>query len=245
MAIKGAAEDVLAKLRNLLGSETFPPGKRLPTERALSYELGVNRATLRKALAQLEAEGAITRHVGRGTFAGVPPEAPETMASKASPIELMDARLALEPVVAREAALRARKEDLDRLRVCLVRSEAADEYASFEQWDVAFHRALAEATQNPIFSMVMEVMRQMRSSPEWDRLKRASFDPTLRDLYRAEHRAILDALEARDHGAAASAMFQHMQTVRDAIAGGVWANADKLARLEASVGRSLGEAKLA
>lgn len=231
MANKNATEDVLAELRNLLRSEAFPPGKRLPTERALSEMLGVNRATLRKALAHLEAEKVITRHVGRGTFVGVPPETPETMASKASPIELMDARLALEPVVAREAALRARKENLEQLRVCLTRSEAADEYASFEEWDVAFHRALAEATQNPIFVMVMEVMRQMRGSAEWERLKRASFNPELRNRYKDEHRAIFQAVEARDHDAAAVAMFQHMQTVRDAIAGSVWApNAAKISR---------------
>lgn len=225
---RGAAENVLARLRELIVSESYGPGRRLPTERVLAEELGVNRATLRKALAWLEAEGAISRRVGRGTFVGIPPEAPETIASKASPSELMDARLALEPVVAREAALRARRDDLETLRLCVVRSEAADDYGGFEEWDVAFHRALAEATQNPIFRMVMEVMRQMRSSAEWDRLKRGSFNAELLELYRAEHRAILHAIEARDPGAAATAMFRHVQTVSNAITGSHWTTgADK------------------
>src|SRR3546814_11181769 len=46
---------------------------RLPPERGLAERLRVNRGTLRKALARLEYEGAITRHVGRGTFIGHPP----------------------------------------------------------------------------------------------------------------------------------------------------------------------------
>ena len=218
-----SAADLHGQLRDLIAGGELRPGGRLPPERSLAERLKVNRATLRKALARLEAEGAITRHVGRGTFVGKAPLAPDAIAGTASPMELMDARLTLEPVMAKEAALRARKEDLKALQLCMVRFDQADQYAEFEEWDVAFHRAIAEATQNPILVMVMEVMRRTRSTEEWDRLKRASFTPALRDQYRDEHRLILRALEMRDQAGAAAAMFKHMQTVRMAISGtGSW-----------------------
>src|SRR4249920_2801251 len=44
------------------------PGSRLPTERQLAADLGATRTTVRRALAVLEAEGHISREVGRGTF---------------------------------------------------------------------------------------------------------------------------------------------------------------------------------
>ena len=58
------AEEILAKSRRAgLG-----PGSRLPTERQLAVDLGVTRSGIRQALGVLEADGLITREVGRGTF---------------------------------------------------------------------------------------------------------------------------------------------------------------------------------
>ncbi|HEY9057278.1 MAG TPA: FadR/GntR family transcriptional regulator [Aurantimonas sp.] len=225
---RGSAEQALDELRELLRADGLGPGARLPTERALAERLAVNRATLRKALARLEMEGAIVRQVGRGTFVADALSTAGSVTAGASPIELMDARLVLEPAIAREAALRARKEDLERLELCLVRSETADTFEAFEEWDIAFHRALAEATQNAVFMMVMEMMRTMRSTAEWERLKRASFSPALRDRYRVEHRAIFVALESRDPVAAATATARHMQTVCSAISGQKWERGDVL-----------------
>jgi GntR family transcriptional regulator, uxu operon transcriptional repressor len=50
------------------------PGSRLPTERQLAADLGVTRSSVRHALAMLEAQGHISREVGRGTFLRDPPQ---------------------------------------------------------------------------------------------------------------------------------------------------------------------------
>ena len=50
------------------GEPGYAPGGRLPTERGLAGEFGVTRTMVRHALALLEAEGRISREVGRGTF---------------------------------------------------------------------------------------------------------------------------------------------------------------------------------
>src|SRR5689334_8011621 len=91
--VNGAADGKLA------------PGAKLPTERELARRCALRRNAVRRTLAQLEAEGAITRHVGRGTFlAGPAPHEPGQIAtdsvSHTSPAELMEARLAVEPALA-------------------------------------------------------------------------------------------------------------------------------------------------
>src|SRR6056297_2463571 len=65
-----ARDDAAERLRALMTSESYGPGDRLPAERELIDLLGVGRAALRRALEQLEREGAIWRHVGKGTFVG-------------------------------------------------------------------------------------------------------------------------------------------------------------------------------
>src|SRR6266702_2387796 len=47
-------------------------GTRLPTERQLAVDLGVSRSAVRHALAVLQAEGRVSREVGRGTFLRFP-----------------------------------------------------------------------------------------------------------------------------------------------------------------------------
>src|SRR5579863_9759241 len=65
-------------------------GTRLPTERQLATDLGVSRAAIRHAMAMLQAEGHVSREVGRGTFLRVPaaaaaPASPAAAAASASP----------------------------------------------------------------------------------------------------------------------------------------------------------------
>ncbi|MGQ9767650.1 MAG: GntR family transcriptional regulator, partial [Anaerolineae bacterium] len=57
-----------AMLKELLHSGNYMPGARLPSEHALSEQLGISRPTLREALHQLEEEGLIVRRHGVGTF---------------------------------------------------------------------------------------------------------------------------------------------------------------------------------
>src|SRR3546814_18575365 len=101
-----SAAHVLDRIREMIGQGELAPGSRLPPERELAERLRVNRGTLRKALARLEYEGAITRPVGRGTIIGHPPTTANAHANAAPPIGLMDARVARQTVIARGAARR-------------------------------------------------------------------------------------------------------------------------------------------
>ncbi len=210
---------VLDALRRMISDGTFPSGRRLPPERELAERLRVNRAHLRKALNVLAEEGTISRHVGRGTFVGraafgqdVPPGV-----ESVTPMELIEARLGLEPVIAGEAALRARQQDLRRLRDYVKRGDAASSYELFEEMDSALHRTIAEATQNNVYVMVTDHFGSIRSVPEWDRLKRLSLSDEQRDLYRRQHNAIVEAIAARDPKQAVRTMREHLNSVREAL----------------------------
>jgi GntR family transcriptional regulator len=64
---------IAARVRELIERERLGPGAALPSETDLRGRLGVSRATIRQALHELELDGWIERHQGRGTFVALPP----------------------------------------------------------------------------------------------------------------------------------------------------------------------------
>jgi len=71
-------EQVRRKLLDAIGQGQYPAGTRLPPERELARQFGVGRVTVRTALAALEKNGHVTRHIGRGTFVRPVPPEPDT-----------------------------------------------------------------------------------------------------------------------------------------------------------------------
>ncbi len=117
------AQGALTQLRAYLAQRDLPANTQLPAERELCDLLGVSRGELRKALAVLEGNGELWRHVGKGTFIGSRPVEEKTsiadIAAASNPREVMHARLVIEPMLAREAALNATAADLAEMRRCL------------------------------------------------------------------------------------------------------------------------------
>ena len=146
--------DPVARLRSFIVEGGHPRGGRLPPERHLTEELGITRTTLRKALDSLERDGLIWRHVGKGTFISddAAPNAPSTAMSELgrqlTPFRMMRARLAIEPAIAREAAVNASGEALQRMQRAIDRAKAATTWNEYETQDDLFHRAVAEASDN-------------------------------------------------------------------------------------------------
>lgn len=112
----------LEQLRGLINQHESTPGTPLPTERELSDTLGVGRREVRRALDVLEEEGRIWRKRGKGTFIGpaapVEPLALQGLVQQTNLLEVMEARLQLEPGLARLAALRATRKTLRSCSAC-------------------------------------------------------------------------------------------------------------------------------
>lgn len=219
-------ESALTQLRAWLVQRALPPSTRLPPERELSELLGVSRGELRKALAILEKHGELWRHVGKGTFIGARPVAEMSsvaeISAQTTPSEVMRARLAIEPELAREAALHATADDISEMKLSITGARAAETWRQYENWDNRLHRAIAVAAHNALLLAIFDTVNAVRRTVVWGRLRDEAPHPPSDHHSFAEHAAIIEAIEDRDLGAAASRMRQHLESVQAALlAGGV------------------------
>ena len=226
------------------------PGSRLPTERQLAADLGVTRSSVRHALAMLEAQGRISREVGRGTFlrdapqtgrdavlaadspAGLGP-GPVPAGSQApgadfAPADVMTVRRLLEPPAMSLVVAWATAADLDEMDRCLAGGDRAASYEEFESWDLALHRCIMAASRSPLLAALYQAIETARHGQVWGDLKRRSASPEHREQYQGDHRAIVGALHARDSAQAVEAMRLHLARVSDHLnatdpaAGVIW-----------------------
>jgi GntR family transcriptional regulator, uxu operon transcriptional repressor len=213
------AERIREFITTAAAGGTLAPGARLPTERELARRFALPRNAVRKTLAQLEADGAITRHVGRGTFlatqrgAGGEDPAFDNVAHT-SPAELMEARLRLEPALAELIVTNATAADFERMEACLDKAERATTLDEFELWDAALHQALATATHNRFIIRVLDMVTAVRRQAEWGKLKDRIVTPGRRIKYQEEHRDIVRSLRERDAERARAFIVAHLQHAR-------------------------------
>lgn len=218
--------DPLGQLRALIGEGDYAPGDRLPPERELIVSLGTTRATLRKALDTLEREGLIWRHVGKGTFVaahgvGDEPASLAQLSQQVTPVHLMRARLSLEPAIAREAAINASETAVNRLKQAGTKAREAESWDAYEAEDDHFHRAVAEATGNPLLLTLFDQLNQVRRAVAWKSVVRTSERPPRDHSSFAEHDQLIAAIEARDPAGAHAAMRKHLGSVSARLFGEV------------------------
>ena len=218
------ADKVDQALARLLASPEQGPGSKLPTERALADQLAVPRSAVRAALSRLEAQGRVLRIIGSGTYVADPSPAAGFGPDKAdgrdaSPREIMETRILLEPPLAALVVAHANGADIARIREAMAKAEAATDFDSFELWDGLFHQAIADATHNRLVIEVYRTITIAREHAQWGELKRRSTTPERRAVYKEEHREIVHALELRDTERAQAALQAHLVTVRRTILG--------------------------
>jgi GntR family transcriptional regulator, uxu operon transcriptional repressor len=215
-------------------------GSRLPTERQLAADLGATRTSVRRALTVLEAEGRISREVGRGTFLRKEPDGsgPEGAAADQTgsadsvaeqyrgrgglrpagqagfaPADVMTVRRLLEPPAMRLVVAWATAADFEEIGRCLAGGERAASYDEFETWDLALHRSIMAASHSPLLTRLYAVIEEARHSRFWGDLKRRSASRERQRAYQADHAELVAALQARDPDRAVEAMRAHLARV--------------------------------
>ncbi|WP_049556575.1 FadR/GntR family transcriptional regulator [Nonomuraea sp. SBT364] len=209
------------RMLELIHAGGHRPGDRLPSTRELSQRFAVTTPTLREALRRLEATGAIELRHGSGIYVGaaierlVLPNPNMREMHGAQLLELLDARIVIEPPLAAMAAERGSPEELAALKRVL--ADAGDHLrgqdAELHDANMTFHRATARMAGNSVLHEVVDSLLTIHG-PEQRQILQI-FDDRRRDY--DEHLSILEAIEAGDAAVAGERMRAHLADVKTVI----------------------------
>jgi len=210
-----ATDQAIAKIKDLISSGEFTAGARLPTERELTQRFGLSRSSLREAVRALALVGVLESRVGDGTYVTtLEPELLLTgvgfvsdLVGGGSLLELHQVRRILEPEATRLATPRLTDEDFARLEDCLRQMDLENSAPTFIEADNAFHRVILDACGN---ATLASLIHNLSSGTVRARMWQALVEEGALESTRASHRAIYDALRARDADRAAAADLMHL-----------------------------------
>ena len=214
-------ESDLTRLRLLVDQAVERGEERLSPEPRLSEELGVSRGRLRTLLKKLESEGMIWRHVGKGTFVG-PRKLTETatVGASYSVDAILEARLALEPQLARQAAMHCTADDIATMQSCLEEMERAPSMLHWKRLDERLHRSIAQATHNPLLLTLYDTLRSHMKHTLDRRIDQVfGSAPSPKADTEAEHVAMVKTISSHDPAGAETIMRDHLRSVRDRLFG--------------------------
>jgi DNA-binding GntR family transcriptional regulator len=197
-SVVGLAYD---EVRAMIVDGRLQPGARVG-QAELADALGISRGSVREALRRLTGDGLVAFEVNRGFFV--------TNVGLGGVLERLEARLLLEPAIARLAAERRTEDDLAALRRAVAEERAARSAAAAHDASRTFHAALVAATRNETLTRIFDslwiedvgrrLLASRRSQPDWQEA----------DV--AEHAELLEAVEAADADRAEKLMRGHVES---------------------------------
>ena len=210
------ASQVLQSLRTEIVDGSLQYGDQLPPERTLAERFGVARGTVREALTQLAASEHVEIRRGSGSYVIYRQGNQSNPAiENARPLELIDARFALEPHICRLAVLHAGHDDIEQAEAQLrIMEDSVEDPQRFSEADMRFHTLLARSAGNGLLAWVVTEISSVRDQKQWARMLRLTLTPETILTYNAQHRRILDAIADREPETAADEMKQHLETAR-------------------------------
>ncbi len=211
--------EVVLRLQAEIASGRLAPGARLPTEHDMMMAMGVSRTVVREAVAALKAEGLVITRQGSGAFVAADMGRrgfridPDGLGSLDRVLEVLELRLAIEVEAAAIASRRAPAKAIRAIHNCLKAFEAAiarNENAVPE--DFAFHRAIADATTNSLYSRLLAFLGLFiipRQSIRAEGMSGTANVAYLQQIF-GEHEVIYAAIASHDADAAREAMRSHL-----------------------------------
>jgi DNA-binding FadR family transcriptional regulator len=133
--------------------------------------------------------------------------------SGTSPVDVMAARLMVEPHAAAAAAVNATTADLATIREAHDDATRETDPGSFEKLDAEFHVRIFAATRNELLLSLHDILRVIRNQPAWIEMKRRRYSEARRRGYCEDHEAIVQALFARNPELASGTMKVHLINV--------------------------------
>jgi DNA-binding GntR family transcriptional regulator len=191
------------RLRAAIAAGELMPSQRL-IESELAQNLGVGRSAIRTALARLAQENIVERMPNRG--------ARVRRISEKEAVEILEARMALEGIAARYAALNATDADIARLRAILddMAQRTPDGRAiAYTETNARFHREILRIADHGTAAALVETLRSRYAQYQF----RVSEHPRDPDSRLEQHSAIANAIARRDPEGAEQAMREHLRDV--------------------------------
>ena len=219
------SEKIVGRIKKQISDGSLPVGHRLPAEREMARQFKTSRVSVREAYRSLEELGVlrIRRGAEGGAFIAKFDHEPVRRSlslvfglGKTSHNEVTEARMLLEPTIARLAALRARPEDITKLERVLHQEEeevrgSADSGTTAGQ----FHRAIADCARNVPLVVLMNALADLTAESV------SALDLKVRAKHRRKnceyHREIFEAISAHDGDAAYNLMLQHVGDIQDRV----------------------------
>ena len=210
------AERIVPAIVNYICTSGMTAGSKLPSEKELSEILGVGRRSLREAMISLQTVGLIQSKHGMGWYVErfEPANSLRFLApmlekfSGAGVEQIMETRLAVEPMIARKAAKNITLEGLDQLSKTLnvMNETSSDSYLEeFRDNDRKFHDIIAQECGNCLLYMISSLMTGLfYSIQQW--IRKCNYKFVLQ-----QHREIFDSIKSRDDEGAERAMAVHIR----------------------------------
>ncbi len=198
--------DVAERLRQQIFARTLEPGSWID-EMKLAAEYGISRTPLREALKVLATEGLVTMKVRRGAYV--------TEVSKDDVAQVYHLLGLLESDAAATVAARATPAQRSELAALHARLEKqVRQRDAFFATNEAFHLALLQMAGNRwALQTALDLRKVMKLNRHHSLFKQGRLAESL-----AEHRALMQAIEAHDAAAAARLMREHFASGLQAAA---------------------------
>jgi GntR family transcriptional repressor for pyruvate dehydrogenase complex len=214
------SQQILTLIRN----RQLKPGDRLPSAKDLAAQFSVATPTMREALRRLQATGIVDIRHGSGIY--VRRDSDRLMLSNPAYgtlktqtiMQVLDARVLIEPHLSELAAVHASPEHIAELRALLLRAEQALERPDdrYIKANYALHVAIARASGNLVLAHVIESLLEMYST-ELHLVDPNSSLAEIRARDHRHHQLVIGAIAAADGPAAREAMAKHLSVARASI----------------------------
>ena len=221
------SKSVVRQVEQLILRGILRPGERLPSERELAETLAVSRPSLREALSELQGSGLLTSRAGAGIFVA------EVLGSAFSPAlmrlfgthdeavyDYLAFRKDLEGLAAERAARVGSNTDLKVINAIYVKMEAAQSKRSSDEearLEAQFHMSICEAGHNVVMLHMMRSMYELLQTGVFYNRQVTFRQRSGRSELLGQHRAINEALQARDPEAATAAVHNHLDFVASVL----------------------------
>lgn len=215
------ADDLTERIAQMIRSDGYQPGDRLPSIRDMARSFGVGHPTVREALKKLETIGIVDIRHGSGVYVRrgqdmllISNPVYGEAVSKKLMVDLVEARISIETKATTLAASRAEDTHLERMAQLL--DEAGDNLDNddvLSSTNMAFHREIATASGNAVLAQLLEVLTKLFQQEQ--RLILDIYGSREKD--HQEHVDIYEALRSRDEDLARERMKAHLEGVRDVL----------------------------